>query len=279
MRSDPFAELGLPALCELTDDDVRAAWRRIAAATHPDREDGGDPARFGAAAAAYALLRTPFGRGEALADLDGSAPAGRSPRGRRAKHPRRHLNMRDLWAVRHLREARHSREARHPREARRPGEPREPRVPRVPRVPREPWRLLDPQRLWDPRGLRAARRSREPQRRGAHRLHAAAAAGARPRAAPPARYRHAMDARHRQSGYAGLLRAAYARFRPAGFARYQHAVIGGVDRGLALPAGGAMLGAAAAIAAVGWTPATIGLVAGALTVTAWGLWRRAGRGR
>ena len=28
---------------DLTDDDVRAAWRRIAAATHPDRDDGGDP--------------------------------------------------------------------------------------------------------------------------------------------------------------------------------------------------------------------------------------------
>ena len=48
---------------------MRAAWRRIAAATHPDREDGGDPAGFGAAAAAYVVLRTGFGRGEALADL------------------------------------------------------------------------------------------------------------------------------------------------------------------------------------------------------------------
>ena len=66
---DPFALLGLPARPGLSDDDVRAAWRRIAAATHPDREDGGDPARFGAAAAAYVVLRTGFGRGEALADL------------------------------------------------------------------------------------------------------------------------------------------------------------------------------------------------------------------
>ena len=66
---DPFALLGLPARPGLSDDDVRAAWRRIAAATHPDREDGGDPARFGAAAAAYVMLRTGFGRGEALADL------------------------------------------------------------------------------------------------------------------------------------------------------------------------------------------------------------------
>ena len=66
---DPFALLGLPTRPGLSDDDVRAAWRRIAAATHPDREDGGDPARFGAAAAAYVMLRTGFGRGEALADL------------------------------------------------------------------------------------------------------------------------------------------------------------------------------------------------------------------
>ena len=55
---------------------MRAAWRRIAAATHPDREDGGDAARYAAAAAAYDTLRTSFGRGEALADLGlaGSAP-------------------------------------------------------------------------------------------------------------------------------------------------------------------------------------------------------------
>jgi hypothetical protein len=66
---DPFAQLGLAPRPGLSDDDVRAAWRRVAAATHPDREDGGDPAGFGAAAAAYVVLRTGFGRGEALADL------------------------------------------------------------------------------------------------------------------------------------------------------------------------------------------------------------------
>ena len=66
---DPFRVLGLPPHAGLSDDDVRAVWRRIAAATHPDREDGGDPARFGAAAAAYAALRTGYDRGEALADL------------------------------------------------------------------------------------------------------------------------------------------------------------------------------------------------------------------
>jgi curved DNA-binding protein CbpA len=69
MNDDPFALLGLPTRADVSDDDVRAAWRRIAAATHPDRDDGGEPARFGAAAAAYALLRTAYGRGEALADL------------------------------------------------------------------------------------------------------------------------------------------------------------------------------------------------------------------
>jgi hypothetical protein len=67
--SDPFAALGLPARADLSDDEVRAAWRRIAAATHPDLPDGGDSERFAAAAAAYACLRTPYDRGEAYADL------------------------------------------------------------------------------------------------------------------------------------------------------------------------------------------------------------------
>jgi hypothetical protein len=77
-RPDPFAALGLAAASGLTDDDVRAAWRRVAAATHPDRADGGDPERFAAAAAAYTALRTPFGRGVAQADLR-AAPRRRGP--------------------------------------------------------------------------------------------------------------------------------------------------------------------------------------------------------
>ena len=88
VREDPFAVLGLPARTGLSDEDVRAAWRRIAAATHPDREDGGDPAVFGAAAAAYVTLRTSFGRGEALADL-GHVPAAQS-----ARRPGRHREER-----------------------------------------------------------------------------------------------------------------------------------------------------------------------------------------
>ncbi|MGD0925620.1 MAG: J domain-containing protein [Streptosporangiaceae bacterium] len=83
--ADPFSVLGLPARADLTDDDVRSAWRRIAAATHPDRADGGDPGRFAAAAAAYTTLRTRSGRGEAVADLT-SPSAG--PRSARARPPR-----------------------------------------------------------------------------------------------------------------------------------------------------------------------------------------------
>ena len=83
MSDDPFRALGLPPVVDLSDDDVRAAWRRIAAATHPDRDDGGDPARFGAAAAAYAALRTAYGRGEALADLGFPAGHAHSAGGRR----------------------------------------------------------------------------------------------------------------------------------------------------------------------------------------------------
>jgi len=69
VKDDPFAVLGLRARAGLPDEEVRAAWKRVAAATHPDREDGGDAARYAAAAAAYDALRTSFGRGEALADL------------------------------------------------------------------------------------------------------------------------------------------------------------------------------------------------------------------
>ncbi len=85
MNPDPFEALGLPARPDLPDEQVRAAWRAIAAATHPDRTDGGDLARYTAASAAYAELRTPWGRSEAYADLiqqaerDGEAPTGPLP--------------------------------------------------------------------------------------------------------------------------------------------------------------------------------------------------------
>jgi len=68
MSKDPFAALGLPVRNDLTNEQVRAAWRQIAAATHPDRPDGGDVARYTAAASAYAELRTQWGRSEAYAD-------------------------------------------------------------------------------------------------------------------------------------------------------------------------------------------------------------------
>ncbi|HEY2518714.1 MAG TPA: DnaJ domain-containing protein [Streptosporangiaceae bacterium] len=86
MTTDPFAVLGLPARPDLTDDEVRAAWRRLAAATHPDRDDGGDPQAFAAAAAAYTDLRTQTGRREALADppLPRRRGRGRVRRGRPA---------------------------------------------------------------------------------------------------------------------------------------------------------------------------------------------------
>ncbi len=77
MSPNPFAALGLPERPDLDDETVRAAWRAIAAATHPDRADGGDLARYTRASAAYAELRTPWGRSEAYADLIEQAGAGR----------------------------------------------------------------------------------------------------------------------------------------------------------------------------------------------------------
>jgi curved DNA-binding protein CbpA len=84
MTGDPFDALGLDRRGDLADDEIRAAWRRVAAATHPDRADGGDPPAFAAAAAAYTMLRTRTGRGEALADLLApAAPAAGSAAGDR----------------------------------------------------------------------------------------------------------------------------------------------------------------------------------------------------
>jgi hypothetical protein len=74
---DPFTALGLPVRPDLSDEQVRAAWRQVATATHPDRPDGGDPARYAAASAAYATLRTAWGRSEACADLAAPPLAGR----------------------------------------------------------------------------------------------------------------------------------------------------------------------------------------------------------
>ena len=79
---DPFAALGLPVRADLSDEQVRAAWRTVAAATHPDRPGGGNPAIYAAASAAYAALRTPWGRSEACADLTASGPP---PAARRAR--------------------------------------------------------------------------------------------------------------------------------------------------------------------------------------------------
>jgi hypothetical protein len=65
---NPFETLGLPTRPDLDDEQVRAAWRAIAKATHPDRDDGGDPAWYAQASAAYAQLNSPWGRSEAYAD-------------------------------------------------------------------------------------------------------------------------------------------------------------------------------------------------------------------
>jgi len=205
VTEDPFTTLGLPAWAGLTDEDVRAAWRRIAAATHPDREDGGDPDRFGAAAAAYATLRTSFGRGDALADLTlGERPHHRRQRPRRGSH----------------------------------------------RVSR-------------------------------HRARAGQAATGEASADGPRRWGGAA-AGWLRAGRASLRRLNAAR-PPAARATADRAGqrLGSLSpgRGLGPRVASAAVLAAATVAAVGLTPATIGLLAGALTVSGWALWRRGGWGR
>ena len=83
VKRNPFAVLGVPERSNLDDETVRAAWRAIAAATHPDRADGGDLARYTQASAAYAELVTPWSRSEAYADLIEQA----WPEGRFDDHP------------------------------------------------------------------------------------------------------------------------------------------------------------------------------------------------
>jgi hypothetical protein len=84
---NPFAVLGLPERPDLDDETVRAAWRAIAAATHPDRADGGDLARYTQATAAYAELRTPWSRSEAYADLVEQAVPAAAPLPHRPRSP------------------------------------------------------------------------------------------------------------------------------------------------------------------------------------------------
>jgi hypothetical protein len=75
LAENTFAALGLEPGRDYSDDDIHAAWMRVATATHPDRPGGGDPARYAAGAAAYAQLVTAYGRGEAYADLPASQAA------------------------------------------------------------------------------------------------------------------------------------------------------------------------------------------------------------
>jgi hypothetical protein len=75
---NPFEALGLPARPDLSDAQVRAAWRAIAADTHPDRP-GGDITDYTTAASAYAQLRTAWGRSEAYADLAAAGPLTPAP--------------------------------------------------------------------------------------------------------------------------------------------------------------------------------------------------------
>jgi hypothetical protein len=83
---DPFATLGLPADRNLSDEQVHDAWQAIAIATDPDRPDGGNPARYAAATAAYASLRIAQGRSQAYAEL--AAKRGAEPRRKMTKTER-----------------------------------------------------------------------------------------------------------------------------------------------------------------------------------------------
>ena len=95
---NPFTALGLPIRPDLTDEQVRAAWRTIAAATHPDRPDGGDVTRYTAAATAYAQLRTAWGRGGGLRRLATDQPYVPAPAAQLPRAPASALSARRCWS-------------------------------------------------------------------------------------------------------------------------------------------------------------------------------------
>ncbi|MGI9004930.1 MAG: hypothetical protein ACR2FU_01795 [Streptosporangiaceae bacterium] len=81
---NPFAVLGLDARPDLTDTQVRDAWRAVAAATHPDLPGGGNPGQYAAASSAYTALRTPWARSEAYADVQAAIIPASPPHDRQA---------------------------------------------------------------------------------------------------------------------------------------------------------------------------------------------------
>ena len=81
--TNPFEVLGLPARRDLADAQVDAAWRAVAVATHPDRQDGGDLARYTQASAAFAELRVPWSRSEEVLHAAGRRPGRRCGLGAR----------------------------------------------------------------------------------------------------------------------------------------------------------------------------------------------------
>jgi curved DNA-binding protein CbpA len=240
VSDDPFAVLGLPTRPGLSDDDVRAAWRRVAATTHPDREDGGDPARFGAAAAAYAELRTGFGRGEVLADLGLSEPA---------DQPRGHGHRRRRSADPAARAGRH-RARREPPVGATAQLPGTAAAPGPVDAGQQPWPL-------------AAPGSRQPwtfPAPGSRRLRSMGSAG---QPGPPGRRIRrnrlrfeGMSSRWRMAGWSSGSRPMGSRMRRRPMRR---------PGGLALRVVGAAAVGVLAVVTLGWSPGVAGVLAGVLT--------------
>ena len=75
---------GLPARPDLSDEQVRAAWRAIATATHPDRADGGDPARVRRRVGRLRHAAHPVGTVGGIRRPDRHSPGPAPPAGRPA---------------------------------------------------------------------------------------------------------------------------------------------------------------------------------------------------
>jgi curved DNA-binding protein CbpA len=95
---DPYAELGVSR--EASSEEIRRAYRQVARRHHPDvNRDPGGPARFAAAARAYAILSDPAARACYDNRFPRPVPIRRSPKPPPAAERRAVLELTDREAA------------------------------------------------------------------------------------------------------------------------------------------------------------------------------------
>ncbi len=145
MTFNPFETLGLPTRPDLDDEQVRAAWRAIAAATHPDRDRRRRPRLVRPSQRSLRPAQLPLG------PLGGLRRPDRGPK--RRHHPPAVLHPRPRPRPAHLPAAAAAPLAHRPRPAAAPGHPR-----------RRDRAAVPSRAVADPRPARRPRRRGRPDR-------------------------------------------------------------------------------------------------------------------